>query len=359
MLQIALIGPGLIGRQVLVDIEKIENNIEKIENNIENLNTIKFRVIGICNSKKFIINENGVKLTEFESNNDEKINVIDDFIEKLKEIRIIKKCRIVIIDCTASNYIPSRYEELLRCNFDIVTPNKKAFSSSLLLYKNILKEEKINRCLCLYESTVGAGLPIISTIKDILLTGDTIYKIEGVFSGTLSYIFNKFCEKSPSSKLKFSEIVLEANKLGYTEPDPRDDLNGIDVARKVVILGRLIGIDISLENIYIENIVPDFLRNVSKDEFINRISEMDKIMENEKLINKTLRYIARIDNIKKICCVKLDKCTEEHPFYNLSGSDNIIAIYTKRFKNPLIIRGAGAGPEVTSFGILSDLLKLI
>jgi homoserine dehydrogenase len=308
MINIGLIGPGLIGKQVLKDIERVSG----------------FKITGICNSKEFLVDNKEIKKCE------KCDDIVDCFVKNLNK-KYDK--HLVIVDCTASLEIARKYPNWLKRGIDIVTPNKKGFSSELTLFYEI-------RNVCYYESTVGAGLPIISTIKDIIATGDDIIKIEGVLSGTLSYIFNEFCDNN----LKFSEIVKRAEELGYTEPDPKDDLNGMDMARKFVILARLMGLNISIDDIYIENLIKE-------DQYF------DKKKQDAISTKNVLRYTGCIENGK--CEVKLGEYTLKHPFANIGGCDNIISIYTRRFNaRPLVIMGAGAGAEVTSFGILCDLIKI-
>ncbi|CAG8653448.1 6592_t:CDS:2, partial [Funneliformis mosseae] len=216
--------------------------------------------------------------------------------------------------------------------------------------------------LVYHESTVGAGLPVLSTLTDLIRTGDKVIKIEGIFSGTLSYIFNEF-SKFDGEKKKFSEIVKIAKENGYTEPDPRDDLNGLDVARKVVILGRLAGKDLSLKTLPVENVVPEPLRTLSSaTEFMSSLPQFDEHFEklNATANNnqQVLRYVGVIDPIGDKSEVKLVSLPSSHPFASLKGSDNIIAFTTQRFPNPLIVQGAGAGAAVTAFGIFSDLFKI-
>lgn len=193
-------------------------------------------------------------------------------------------------------------------------------------------------------------------------TGDEIVKIEGIFSGTLSYIFNNFSILGQDKPVKFSKVVAEAKKLGYTEPDPRDDLNGMDVARKVTILGRVAGLNLSIENLQLQNIVPEELRCIKTgDEFMEKITVFDdyfdKLNQDALKENSVLRYVGIVDP-NGISKVILQKYPSSHPFSSLKGSDNVIAFTTKRFPNPLIIQGAGAGAAVTAFGMFSDVLKI-
>ncbi|TPX35048.1 homoserine dehydrogenase [Synchytrium microbalum] len=267
-----------------------------------------------------------------------------------------------IVDCTASADIASKYVGWMKRNIHVVTPNKKAFSGDFKVWKEIRSIHVSGKALCFHEATVGAGLPILSTLYDMIATGDEVVKVEGIFSGTLSYIFNNFSSTSSASSSTFSQIVKGAKELGYTEPDPRDDLNGMDMARKVVILGRIAGLNLSLETLDVENIVPTELRSCpTADEFMSKLPGSD---DHFRALNylaraggEVLRYVGVVDP-KGASSVKLMRYPASHPFAGMKGSDNVIAITTQRFPNPLIIQGAGAGDAVTAFGVFSDLLKV-
>ncbi|KAI9595606.1 homoserine dehydrogenase-domain-containing protein [Syncephalis fuscata] len=268
-----------------------------------------------------------------------------------------------IVDCTSDNAIASLYPEWLRLGLSIVTPNKKAFSGDLSLLKTIraIADGKPGHPIVRHESTVGAGLPVLSTLEDLVATGDRISRIEGVFSGTLSYLFNRYA--AAGNNERFSDIVKEAKQLGYTEPDPRDDLNGMDVARKVVILARTAGLDISLDQVAVENIVPEALRDApSADAFLSRLSDYDEhfaqLRAAAHVENKTLRYVGLVDLTTGTASVTLARYPTSHPLAGLTGSDNMVAFTTARFPSPLIIQGAGAGAAVTAFGCYADLLKI-
>ncbi|KAI1299509.1 hypothetical protein EDD11_006472 [Mortierella claussenii] len=271
----------------------------------------------------------------------------------------------VVLDCTSNETVAAYYPTWLEAGFHVVTPNKKAFSGDLSLYKRIkeLSNGQKGSPLVYHESTVGAGLPVINTLNDLVNTGDKIIKIEGIFSGTLSYIFNNFSTLDASAKpVKFSEVVSVAKDLGYTEPDPRDDLNGMDVARKVIILGRVAGLDLTQETVQVENIVPELLRNASPQDFMAKLPEFDahfeKLNQDAVQNNQVLRYVGLVDPVNGKSSVTLARYPASHPFASLKGSDNIIAFTTERFPSPLIIQGSGAGAAVTAFGIYSDILKI-
>lgn len=215
-----------------------------------------------------------------------------------------------------------------------------------------------------HESSVGAGLPVISTLKDLVDTGDSVTKIEGVFSGTMSFLFNSFAPTEGFGG-KWSAEVAKAKALGYTEPDPRDDLNGLDVARKLTILARLAGLEIESPTAFpVQSLIPKELESVaSGEEFLQRLPEFDSRMEETKVAaekeGKVVRFVGSIDVEKNTVKVGLEKFDRSHPIAALKGSDNIISFHTKRYASPLIVQGAGAGGDVTAMGVTADLIKVL
>ncbi|KAK3316105.1 homoserine dehydrogenase-domain-containing protein [Apodospora peruviana] len=271
----------------------------------------------------------------------------------------------VLVDNTSSTDIADAYPSFLKSGISIVTPNKKAFSGSYKLWQDIFGASAQSGARVFHESSVGAGLPVISTLKDLVETGDEVTKIEGVFSGTMSFLFNSFAPTSGSGG-KWSAEVKKAKELGYTEPDPRDDLNGLDVARKLTILARLAGLEVESPTAFpVQSLIPKELESVSSgDEFLEKLPEFDSQMEETKVTaekeGKVVRFVGSIDVAAKQVKVGLEKFDRSHPIAALKGSDNIISFYTKRYgSNPLIIQGAGAGGEVTAMGVTSDLLKVL
>ncbi|HUQ52254.1 MAG TPA: bifunctional aspartate kinase/homoserine dehydrogenase I, partial [Gammaproteobacteria bacterium] len=264
----------------------------------------------------------------------------------------------VLIDCTASQSVADRYADWLQRGIHVITPNKRAHSGPIAYYEDLKRLSRGSRTHFLYEATVGAGLPIIQTLKDLVATGDEIRSISGIFSGTLAYLFNLFDGTRP-----FSDIVREAKAKGYTEPDPRDDLSGTDVARKAVILAREAGLTLELGDIEVESLAPAALANASVDEFLKRLPDFDAPMAERvaaaKRAGKVLRYVATIDVRAGKAQVGLEQFAPTHPFANISLTDNIVQFVTGRYcDNPLIVRGPGAGPAVTAAGIFADLLRL-
>jgi homoserine dehydrogenase len=283
--------------------------------------------------------------------------------------------RAILVDNTSDLALARTYPHFLRAGISIITPNKKGFSSDLPLWKDIFSAAASGSALVYHESTVGAGLPVISTLRDLVATGDRVTHIEGVFSGTLSFLFNSFApagtsSSSPTPPAQWSEVVARAKELGYTEPDPRDDLNGMDVARKLTILARIAGLDVSSPDSFpVESLIPAELASLPSsregiDEFMARLPEFDgrmsAIREEAEKAGKAVRYVGRVDVAAKEVRVGLQPVDQDSAIARLKGSDNIISFYTQRYGDrPLIIQGAGAGANVTAMGVMADLIKVL
>jgi len=276
--------------------------------------------------------------------------------------------RAILVDNTSNQDIANAYPSFLRAGVSIVTPSKKAFSSNLQLWTDIFSavDASNGNALVYHESSCGAGLPVISTIKDLVATGDQITRIEGVFSGTMSFLFNSFAPADGSGKAKWSEIVAQAKEAGYTEPDPRDDLNGMDVARKLTILARIAGLKIEGPDSFpVQSLIPDALASAKdSNEFMQKLPEFDAEMETYKdqaaKQGKVVRYVGSVDVAARKVKVGLEFVDQGTPIASLRGSDNLICFYTKRYgANPLVIQGAGAGGEVTAMGVTADLIKVV
>ena len=344
-----LVGTGLIGSTL---ISQIENNRSYLLKE----HSLDVKVTGLSNSRKMLFDEKGISLKKWSELLDRSKYRADlfKFIEKMKELNLPNS---IFIDCTASEEPVSYYKAIFKESISIVTPNKKVNASKYKIYKDLKEVANKYKVKFLYETNVGAGLPVINTLQDLISSGDKILKIEAVLSGTLSYIFNNFRGDS-----KFSSIVKDAKEKGYTEPDPRDDLGGLDVARKLLILARETGLELELEDIEIMSIIPDNLKNgKTVEEFLSLLEKEDSYFETMKKKAEEkgclLRYIACLE--KGLAKLSLQEVTEDHPFYNLSGSDNIVAFTTGRYKErPLVVKGPGAGKEVTAAGVFADIIRI-
>ena len=347
-LSIGLIGPGTVGRVLLAQIATQIDRLRELN--------LDLRVRGIASSKRMLLQETSVDLSrwaELMAEAGEPLN-LEKFINHVQADYVPHT---VVIDCTASALIADQYRDWLSRGIHIVTPNKKANSGTLPYYRSLQDAKRDAGTHYLYEATVGAGLPIIHTLRDLRGTGDEITQIEGIFSGTLAYLFNVF-----DGSESFSSIVRAAKAKGYTEPDPRDDLSGIDVARKLIILGREMGLTLEIADVQVEGLVPEALTQCSVEEFMARLPESDAAMAaalaEARLKNQVLRYVGRIDAAGK-ATVGLMRLEAKHAFANIALTDNVVRFATRRYcDNPLIVQGPGAGPEVTAAGVFSDLLRL-
>ncbi len=349
-LSIGLIGPGLIGSTLL---KQIASESERLKTDFH----VDLRVRGIANSKKMLLSDQGIDLSKWEEQLEREGEPAE--LEAFsKHVAADYFPHSVLIDCSTSNVVPSQYLKWIERGIHLITPNKKAGTFPYPQYDELMAVGRKRGKHFLYETTVGAGLPIIGTLKDLIQTGDRIRKIEGVFSGTLAYLFWRFDGKAP-----FSQLVREAKELGYTEPDPRDDLSGMDIVRKAVILSREIGMLTEIEDVPVLNLVPDELVDVSIEEFMEKMSVIDadllKMQQEAEAEGKLLKYVGIIDPEKGTCKVELKGYKSDHPFARISGTDNIVAFTTARYhEQPLVIQGPGAGPEVTAGGVFADLLRL-
>ena len=347
-LSIGLIGPGTVGRVLLA---QIATQVERLRA----LN-LDLRVRAIAGSKRMLLEEGAIDLARWPERMAEAGEPLD--LEKFAaHAQADYIPHTVIIDCTASADVAGNYRDWLARGIHIVTPNKKANSGALPEYRALKEAARAAGTHYLYEETVGAGLPVIHTLRDLRETGDDITRIEGIFSGTLAYLFNVF-----DGKESFSSIVHAAKLKGYTEPDPRDDLSGMDVARKLIILGREMGLTLEMSDVEVTGLVPQALDSCSVDEFMRRLPEFDAgmaaMLEDAVRQGQVLRYLGRIDADGK-ATVGLTRLDVKHAFANIALTDNVVRFATRRYcDNPLIVQGPGAGPEVTAGGVFSDLLRL-
>jgi bifunctional aspartokinase / homoserine dehydrogenase 1 len=346
---IGLIGTGTVGGTLLRQLHKQSERL------IDDFN-LDLRVRAIARSKAMLLGERRIELDswqkKFESN-----SVGLDFELFEQHINPDYLPHAVIIDCTAEDSIAQRYPGWLERGIHVITPNKRGFSGTMSDYALLQSKAHEGSSHVFYETTVGAALPVISTLRDLIDTGDEVRTVQGILSGTLAYLFNVYDGSKP-----FSEIVREARAGGLTEPDPRDDLSGRDVARKLIILAREMGQTIESGDIPVQNLVPEALRDGSIDAFLDGLSDYDEEMEalyqQANSNGKRLRYVGRLDAAGH-ASVGLEPVERDHPFANINLSDNIVQFQTARYSsNPLVVQGPGAGPEVTAAGVFSDLLRL-
>ncbi|MGI9249483.1 MAG: bifunctional aspartate kinase/homoserine dehydrogenase I, partial [Woeseiaceae bacterium] len=348
-ISIGLIGPGTVGAALLRQIEKQSERLAREFN-------LDLRVRAIARSQKMLLGDRRVDISNWQEEFD--AAAVDTDLDGFEQhVNPDHLPHAVIIDCTASEFIADKYAEWLARGVHVITPNKKAFSGTSESYKALQDAADEGSSHYFYETTVGAALPVISTLCDLIYTGDEVRSIRGIFSGTLAYLFNVYDGSKP-----FSAIVREAKENGYTEPDPRDDLSGMDVARKLTILARELGQTTAIGEFPVENLVPEALRDCTIEEFLERLPEYDDRIASlyDKAVagNKQLRYIAALD-AEGNAAVGLEAVDDEHPFCNINLTDNIVQFETERYSaNPLVIQGPGAGPEVTAAGVFADLLRL-
>jgi aspartokinase/homoserine dehydrogenase 1 len=348
-LNLFVVGVGLIGGTLI-------NQIAKHNDDLLKDHKLKINIVGMANSKKMIFDEEGLPLENWKKNLIEngEDGSISGFVDRMVQFNLSNS---VFSDCTSSMEVVNAYEQILRQSVSIATPNKLASSGELSLFKKLKALAVKNDIKFLYETNVGAGLPVITTLNDLKNSGDKILKIEGVLSGTLSYIFNSFKEG-----VKFSQVVREAREKGYTEPDPRDDLNGMDVARKILILSREAGYDLNIEDVEINNLLPQSCIDAPSveaffEELENSDDHFNKLRKDAEEKSRVLRFLARLENGK--ASVGLVEVDASNPFYALDGSDNMISFTTDRYlERPLVIKGPGAGAEVTAAGVFAEIISL-
>ncbi|WP_423147375.1 bifunctional aspartate kinase/homoserine dehydrogenase I [Rubrolithibacter danxiaensis] len=319
-------------------------------------NGVVINVVGISNSRKMVFKEGGIALDSWRETLEQEGEPADlsTFVARMKEMNLPNA---IFVDNTASIKPISAYEEVFKSNISVVTCNKIGNSSSYRQYKNFKELSQLYGVDFYYETNVGAGLPIVRTLKDLMVSGDRVVRIEAILSGTISYIFNNF-----KGDLTFHDVVKEAQEKGYTEPDPRDDLSGTDFMRKMLILARDAGYQLEPSDVEIQSMLPQAcLDAATVEDFYKELQNNNAFFENLKKEaadkGKVLRYIGMLGEGK--VSISLQMVDETHPFYMLSGSDNIISFTTERYKErPLVVKGPGAGAEVTAAGVFADIVNV-
>jgi len=349
-ISVGIIGTGVIGGTLL---DQMHNERERLQRKFK----LDLRVRAIARSSHMLLGERRIELDDWRSvlENGGKSTDLKAFE---RHVHADHLPHAVIIDCTADEEIAGKYADWLARGIHVITPNKKAFSGSQEYYKKICKDAAEGGSHYLYETTVGAALPILRTIRDLVDTGDRIHSIRGILSGTLAYLFNVYDGSKP-----FSEIVVDARQNGFAEPDPRDDLSGMDVARKLTILARELGLELEIGDFPVQSLVPEALREVGVDEFLQRLpaydAQVQALYQEARAAGLKLRYVATLDD-QGHAAVGLEKVPQTDSFSNMQLTDNLVQFRTDRYaQNPLVIQGPGAGPEVTAGGVFGDLLKLV
>lgn len=344
-----IMGIGLIGGTLIEQIHQQKDTLLREKG-------IDLRVAGIANSKCMFFDSKGIDLNDYRSlvTLSNKPSSPEAFLREMVALNLPNS---IFVDNTANVDIPNLYDQILNRNISVVTPNKIATSSSFERYRQLKKIARQRNIHFLYETNVGAGLPVLSTIKSLLDSGDNIRKIEGVLSGSLSYIFNNYTSTS-----KFVDWIKDAKEKGFTEPDPREDLSGSDVKRKIVILSREAGFALESEEVLAEPILPkSCMEAMGVGAFLKCVEEEDQQFEKQiktaESRGEKLRFIASMEGGK--AAIGLQSVGPSNPFYGLQGSDNMIVLTTDRYhSNPLVIRGPGAGADVTAAGVFSDIILI-
>ncbi|MBR9921494.1 MAG: bifunctional aspartate kinase/homoserine dehydrogenase I [Bacteroidetes bacterium] len=348
-LHVFMVGVGLIGSTL---IEQIKRQRDFLLDNQQ----LEVKIIGLANSRKMVFSEEGIDLKNWKSMLvDGEIMDMPVFIERMKSMNMSNT---IFIDNTATEKVSDFYFEILDSSISISTPNKIATSSTYLEYKRLKAVAEKRGVQFLYETNVGAGLPVLSTLKDLILSGDKIISIEGVLSGSLSFIFNSF-----DGETCFSDIVKLAKERGFTEPDPRDDLGGFDVRRKLVILAREAGYELEPNEVVMPDFLPaDVVAAKSVDAFFELLQDHDthfeQLRKEAASEEKVLRFVGSLNQEGK-AEIQLKSVDSSHPFYGLSGSDNMIVFTSLRYKErPLVVRGPGAGASVTAAGVFAEIIQI-
>jgi aspartokinase/homoserine dehydrogenase 1 len=348
-LSLGVIGAGNVGGELL---RQLAAEATRLRQTFD----VDLRVRGVATSERMLLDDRAIDLAHWRTAFDARGEArdLDRFVAHVDAEHLPHA---VLVDCTASDHIARCYADWLARGIHVVTPNKRANASDLAYYRRLRDANRAVGAHYLYETTVGAALPIIQTLRDLVQTGDEILEIEGILSGTLSYLFNSF-----DGTLPFSALVARARELGYTEPDPRDDLSGTDVARKIVILAREMGASIELADVAVRSLVPESLQSGSVEAFLAALPAHDAEMAGRHRVaaaaGNVRRFVGRVARDGQ-ASVGLREYPSTHAFGRLQLTDNVVLFRTRRYReNPLVVQGPGAGREVTAAGVFADVLRL-
>jgi bifunctional aspartokinase / homoserine dehydrogenase 1 len=348
-IDVFLVGCGVVGSELLAQIERQQAFLQSRQ--------VKVTVYGIANSKTVLLNSEGIDLQHWQqqligANQPFSLALLSQFAQQQHLTNP------VLVDCTSSEQVAAQYADFLAAGFHVVTPNKKANTASLQYYQQLRHLAQLHRRRFLYETNVGAGLPVIDTLQGLLNAGDELLAFEGILSGSLSYIFGEL-----ESGVTLSEVTKKAKALGFTEPDPRDDLSGMDVARKLLILAREAGMTLELSDVDVESVLPAaFQPGASIDDFISQLPQLDAAfaarVASAKAEGKVLRYIGEI--VEGKCKVAVKALPADHPLAKVKDGENALAIHSRYYQPiPFVLRGYGAGAAVTSAGVFSDIMRTL
>jgi aspartokinase/homoserine dehydrogenase 1 len=348
-LSIGVVGAGSVGTEFL---RQLGGQLARLKRDFD----VDLRVRAIATSKRMLLSDRPIDLEHWTRTLDANGEPLD--LERLAaHVHAEHLPHAALVDCTASDAVARQYDAWLTRGIHVITPNKRANASDIEYYRRLRRSNRALGAHYLYETTVGAALPIIQTVRDLVQTGDEIAEIEGILSGTLSFLFNSFDGSRP-----FSALVEQARALGYTEPDPRDDLSGMDVARKMVILAREMGLAIELGDVQLRSLVPEALQRGTVADFLGALprhdAEMEALRHRASADGNVLRFVGRVTRDGE-ASVGLRAYPASHPFARVHLTDNIVLFRTSRYsENPLVVQGPGAGREVTAAGVFADLLRL-
>ena len=348
-LSLGVIGMGNVGAELLDQIARAGDRLREKFN-------LDLRVRAIANSRRMHLASRSLDLGCWRDLLKQESEPLD--MERLTaHVNPDHLPHAAILDCTASEAISSRYTDFFNAGIHVVTPNKRAQSAPHAVYERLHEQRRAHGVHLLYETNVGAGLPVIETLRDLIATGDQVLSIEGIFSGTLAYLFNAL-----HANADFSRVVREARDAGYTEPDPREDLSGMDVARKLLILARELGLRMELDEVDVESLAPEELSEATVEEFLDGLGRYDgdmrRRLQTAEEQNCVLRYVGRLDSAGQ-ASVRLESLPGDHLFARLHQTSNMFLFRTARYSDsPLVVQGPGAGPEVTAGGVFADVLRL-